>query len=291
MSCGFGKLDLHMHSTMSDGTDTPEELLKKVKAAGISIFAATDHDVVATPALLRKFLKDDDPKLIVGAEFSCKDEQGKYHILGYGFDPSAPELEEIVERCHRIRTGKVDARVEILKTEFGISLPEDRVAKIRALQNPGKPHLAMLMLELGYVKTIAEAFEDYLDQIHVPAGPLVRPEQAIRAILAGGGVPVLAHPFYGSGNELILGEEMENRLRRLLEFGLQGVEAYYSGFTEKLRAQMLALAERYRLYVTAGSDYHGTNKLVKLGDTGLNAGDEYPEGLVNFLRRLIEPCN
>ena len=108
------------------------------------------------------------------------------------------------------------------------------------------------------------------------------PQQAIGAILAAGGVPVLAHPSYGDGDQLILGEEMDARLQRLTGFGLQGVEAYYSGFTARLNREMLAFAARYGLYVTAGSDYHGKNKLVRLGDTGLADAAEGPEGLRRF---------
>ena len=92
-------------------------------------------------------------------------------------------------------------------------------------------------------------------------------------------MPVLAHPFYGSGDQLILGMEMEERLQKLIRFGLEGAEAYYSGFTDKLTRIMLGLAEKYNLYVTAGSDYHGTNKLVRIGETGLEQTSERPENL------------
>ena len=111
----------------------------------------------------------------------------------------------------------------------------------------------------------------------------MRPEEAIRGILSAGGIPVLAHPCYGSGDELILGEDLEWRLRKLMDYGLQGVEAYYSGFPEKLRQEMLSFAAEYGLYVTAGSDYHGANKLVQLGNTGLEATSELPKGFLRFL--------
>lgn len=290
MSCGYGKIDLHMHSTVSDGTDTPEELLEKVKAEGIVIFSVTDHDAIRTAPILQGVLKQSDPRFIPGIEFSCKDELGKYHILGYGFDPAAASMCALVDRSHRIRMEKVLARVEGLKTQFGFSFPKEKVEKLLALDNPGKPHIGRMMIECGYVQSIPEAFEKYLNLIKVPKITPVRPEEAIAAILSGGGIPVLAHPFYGSGSELILGDDMEERLRRMIDFGLQGVEAYYSGFTDKLRGTMLALAKRYDLYITAGSDYHGANKLVKLGDTGLNERDEYPEGLLRFLRRFVDPC-
>ncbi|MBR6426626.1 MAG: phosphatase, partial [Clostridia bacterium] len=111
--------------------------------------------------------------------------------------------------------------------------------------------------------------------------------EAVSAIRKGGGVPVLAHPAYGSGEEIILGETMTSRLSRLTDMGLEGIEAYYSGFTGKIRSEMLALAERFGLYVTAGSDYHGSNKLVMLGDTGLEKSQQLPEGLKKFIARVI----
>ena len=103
---------------------------------------------------------------------------------------------------------------------------------------------------------------------------------------------MLAHPSYGDGDQLILGEEMDQRLRWLMERGLQGVEAYYSGFTGKLNREMLDFARRYGLYVTAGSDYHGKNKMIALGDTGLEDAAEGPEGLLRFLDqvRKEQPC-
>ena len=138
------------------------------------------------------------------------------------------------------------------------------------------------MVRYGYARSKEEAIKDYINKLHFRS-EYVRPEEAIAGILRSGGIPVLAHPVYGSGDQLILGDEMDARLRRLMDFGLRGVEAYYSGFTAKLREQMLAFASQYGLYVTAGSDYHGANKLVALGDTGLGGPDEWPEGLRRFL--------
>ena len=94
---------------------------------------------------------------------------------------------------------------------------------------------------------------------------------------------MLAHPSYGSGDQLILGEEMDERLRKLMDFGLQGLEGFYSGFTARLRGEILSFAERYDLYVTAGSDYHGWNKQVILGDTHFDPAQKMPDGLRRFL--------
>ena len=119
-------------------------------------------------------------------------------------------------------------------------------------------------------------------------GEYVRPEEAIAGILGGGGIPVLAHPSFGDGDQLIIGEEMEARLQRLIGFGLQGVEAFYSGFSPKLRNEMLRFASRFELYVTAGSDYHGKNKLVELGDTGLDESAPPVPGMKRFLAAVLD---
>ena len=280
-----GTIDLHMHSTVSDGTDPPEALPAIVKQAGIGLFALTDHDAVKGCGIIRALRTPEDPAFLTGIEFSCRDEAGRYHILGYGFDPEAESVRRVVDTGHRYRMEKLRARLDFLADRFGFSFSEDDLRALFAQDNPGKPHIGNLMVRYGYAETMKEAIKDYIDQLH-SRSEYVRPEEAIEGILGAGGIPVLAHPCYGSGDELILGEEMDARLRRLMDFGLQGLEAFYSGFTTPLRRAMLDFAARYGLYVTAGSDYHGKNKLIVPGDTGLGADVPWPEGLIRFLEAV-----
>jgi len=275
-------IDLHMHSTVSDGTDTPAGLLNRVRDLGLKYFALTDHDDVKGSRMIRGLLKEGDPVFITGCEFSCRDEEGKYHILGYGFDPDSEAIRQIMDTCHRLRFDKVRGRMEMLQKEFGFHFPSEEIDALYALDNPGKPHIGNLMVKLGYAKSINDAIANFIGKVHYRS-MYIRPEEAISSILAGGGIPVLAHPSYGSGDELILGEEMDERVQKLISFGLQGIEAYYSGFTARLRQANLDLAAKYSLYVTAGSDYHGKNKMVVLGDTGLPDYSEWAEGLYRFL--------
>ena len=282
-----GKIDLHMHTTVSDGTDTPEQILSCVKEAGITLFSVTDHDAVKAGKLIPGLLKKGDPAFLTGVEFSCRDDKGKYHILGYGYNADTDPVQSVVNLGHGYRMNKVRARLDFLDTQYGVSFPEEEIEHLLHLDNPGKPHIGNLMVKYGYAKSKEVAIRDYINHLHFRT-EYVRPEEAIAGILGSGGIPVLAHPFYGSGDQLILGEEMEKRLQRLMDFGLQGVEAFYSGFTDKLRDEMLDYAEKYRLYVTAGSDYHGKNKLVVLGDTGLDTREELPDGLKRFLQAVQE---
>ena len=276
------KLDLHMHTTVSDGTDTPEKLLSIIESSEIDVFSITDHDAVKGCRRIPALLKKNGPRFITGVEFSCRDDGGKYHILGYGYDTEASSVNSLVEKGHGYRMQKVTARLDFLKERFGFAFSEEDVKKLLAMDNPGKPHIGNLMIKYGFAKTREEAIRDFIDQKKFKS-MVISPEEAISGILAGGGIPVLAHPTYGSGDQLILGAEMEQRIRHLMEFGLKGLEAFYSGFTAKIRNELIGFAETFDLYVTAGSDYHGSNKLIVPGDTGLESGEELPKQLRRFL--------
>ena len=280
-----GKIDLHMHTTVSDGSDSPEELLRAVRNTGLVFFAVSDHDAVKGCRIVRGLLGEGDPAFVNGAEFSCRDELGKYHILGYAYDPEAAAMRELVGRGHGLRMKKVKARLDFIRDEFGFSFPEEEIQTLLAMDNPGKPHIGNLMVKYGYAKSKEEAIHEYINRKRFK-NEFVRPEEAIAGILKSGGIPVLAHPAFGSGDELIVGEEMEQRLKRLIGYGLQGVEAFYSGFSPKLKSEMPKYAAQYELYVTAGSDYHGKNKLIPLGDTGMGENTPVPEGMLRFMEAV-----
>lgn len=280
-----GKIDLHIHTTVSDGTDAPESVIGLVKAAGITVFSVTDHDAIKAGKIIRPLLGKDDPRFVPGVEFSCRDKLGKYHILGYGFDPNSTALNQIVNRGKMLRSEKLLDRVDYLRREFGIELPEDEIFQLLAKSNPGKPHLANLMVQYGFAASFREAMEKYLERLP-PAADYIAPEEAIVGIREGGGIPVLAHPVFGSGRERLTAEEMKERLIRLTAVGLEGIEAYYSSFPPEISAWLVSLAEQHHLLVTAGSDYHGTNKSVPLGLTGLPAPADYPDAFRRFLDRV-----
>lgn len=192
------------------------------------------------------------------------------------------EIKALVDHAHAIRMNKVMARLEHLKSQFGIVFPEDEISDLLALDNPGKPHIGNLMVKYGYAETKEIAINQFLNRIRIKSEQL-SPLEAISGILASGGIPVLAHPFFGSGDEMITGSNMEDRMVRLLSYGLKGIEAFYSGFSDELQKEALSIADSFDLLVTAGSDYHGKNKMVKIGDTGLRDGAEYPVRLKHFL--------
>ena len=283
------KIDLHMHSTASDGTDSPEELIEKVKAAGIELFAVTDHDGIDGANKTGQLLlerKETELQFIKGIEFSCRDEFGKYHILGYAYDSETEELKNVVSVAHNNRVEKVQKRLDFLKEEFGFTFKDEDIKDLFKNANPGKPHIANMMIRYGYAASIQGAMKDYLNKKKFP-NAYIRPEVAIQTILKSKGVPVLAHPIYGDGSQMILGDELKDRIERLIDFGLEGLEGYYSGFTPKMISLVTQHAKNYQLYVTAGSDYHGNNKLVQLLDTNLEKTSSGCPELFRFLDRVL----
>ena len=274
-----------MHSAVSDGTDSPTELLSRVQEAGIEIFSLTDHDAIKGCEQILAELRNAEgemPCFVTGVEFSCKDELGKYHMLGYGYDPKGQSIRAVVERGHALRMEKVRARLDFIRNEFGFAFPQEEIDELLAMDNPGKPHIGNLMVKYGYAETKKQAIKEFINKLRM-GDEYIRPEEAIAGILGAGGIPVLAHPCFGDGDQLIVGEEMEARLARLIEMGVQGMEVFYSGFSPRLRDEMHALAEKYHLCITAGSDYHGTNKKIPIGKTGLDEALDYPEGMERFL--------
>ena len=286
-------IDLHMHSTCSDGTDEPLKLLERVRECGLGMFSLTDHDATSGCEIILEKLADSAAGadacfyFLTGVEFSCQDSGGKYHILGYGYDLKAASICRLVKTGHALRMKKLDGRIEFLKDQFGFVFSEEDIAMVKSLPNPGKPHLAQLMLKYGYVETKKEAFHEYLNKKRFKVDH-IRPEKAIEGILGAGGIPVLAHPSYGDGDQIIVGQELRERIEYLMQMGIKGLEAYYSGFTPKLEGELLGYAGEYDLDVTAGSDYHGTNKLIPMGETNLEDTADAAAGLTRFLTTVIE---
>lgn len=260
--------DLHIHSTFSDGTDTPGALLSKVRAAKVDFFSLTDHDCVDGCREIAAALQPNDPLFVCGVELSCEDERGKYHILGYGYDPEKPALRQTVAMTHAVRRRKTENRLDYLEN-LGYRFSADEKSRLLSASNPGKPHFARLLLDNGYASDKTQAFA-IVSGYHGREERL-SPEAAIAAIIQSGGIPVLAHGILADGSKSLSLEEIRSRVSRLQAYGLMGLECFYSGYTPDQREIMLGLARDNSLLVTAGSDYHGDNKPVRLGQT--NAGD------------------
>lgn len=272
--------DLHMHSAASDGTDGAGEMARMVAEAGISVFSLTDHDTVAGADELRA---PDGVVFIPGIEFSCRMSSGKCHILGYGCNRDSEEFKKILTAGENLRRAKLEATLEFLGG-LGVRLPEGEVMRLRSMPSAGKPHISNLMVEYGFAADTEEAME-VIDRCPASSGRL-QAEAVIRGILRSGGVPVWAHPLGGEGEREASRESFDRMLAELMDYGLQGLECFYSKYPLERCLELEREAARNGLCVSGGSDYHGKNKNIAMGT--LNAdGVDIPADRLTVLGRLM----
>ena len=260
------KVDLHIHTTASDGADSPRTLAEKVAAAGLELFSVTDHDTIAGALEMEKIVPQ-GVRYIRGVEFSCVSPAGKCHILGYGYDPDHPAFRGALAEGRRLRLEKLDRRLEQLRRDHGIELTEAERTWLLSLGSPGKPHLGRIIRDRGLAPDLDGAIRGFIRD--VPGRDRIEAKLAIEAILASGGFPVWAHPLGGEGEKRLTEEKFESLLQTLLGYGLRGLECRYSRYGRKESEFLLDHAARWDLVPTGGSDYHGSNKKdIQLGQLG-----------------------
>lgn len=241
--------DLHLHTTASDGTCHPGELVKLAAEVGLAAIAITDHDNVAgiEPAL--KAGATLGVEVIPGVEINTEWHSLEIHILGYYVDWRDEGFLNLLAGLRESRLGRLDRMLDRLRS-VGIHLARDRILAISGEAGVGRPHVARAMVEAGYVASEKEAFERFLAQgqvAYVPRAKLT-PAEAVGEILRVNGIPVLAHPGLLSHDEII---------PDLIAAGLLGLEVFYPEHSEETVARYLALAKARGLLVTGGSDWHG----------------------------------
>ncbi len=257
-------IDLHTHSTASDGTYSPSELVALAKEAGLYALALTDHDTVEGLPEAQAAAERLGVLLVPGVEISVKFEgAGHCHILGYFVDPASKPLRQTLALLKQARAERNLRMVEKLQA-LGVDITLEEVVARAGGGEVGRPHFANLLVEKGVVRSVEEAFERYLKKgapAYVPKARL-SPEEAFSAIREAGGLPVLAHPIHLR----LSPEELARYVAKLKELGLEGLEAYYTDHPSEFTALCLELAQRYDLVPTGGSDFHGHNKPdIKLG--------------------------
>ncbi len=270
----MSRIDLHVHSNVSDGKYTPEEIVTKAAELGLAYLALTDHDSVdgIIPAMeaARAF-----PKLrfIPGVEISTDVPDGEVHVLGYFIDYTDKELGEALKRFRNSRQGRAQGMVAKLR-RLGIDIDEERVQELAGDGTIGRPHIARAMLEKGYIETFTEAFDKYIGR----DGPAyverekMMPEEAVALIIRSHGLPVMAHPFTVT--------EPEAMVASLKAAGLAGIEAYYKDNTDEQTAALVEMADKYGLIVTGGSDYHGIDESHEVALGGVEVPLEVVERLI-----------
>ncbi|WP_024758886.1 PHP domain-containing protein [Streptomyces exfoliatus] len=257
------RIDLHTHSTASDGTDSPAELVRNAAAAGLDVVALTDHDTTRGHAEAIAALPE-GLTLVAGAELSCRLDGVGLHMLAYLFDPEEPALLAERELVRDDRVPRARAMVGKLQ-ELGVPVTWEQVARIAGDGSVGRPHVAEALVELGVVPDVSGAFTpDWLadgGRAYVGKHEL-DPIEAIRLVKAAGGVTVFAHPLAVKRGEVV----PEAAIARLADAGLDGIEVDHMDHDEATRARLRGLAKELGLLTTGSSDYHGSRKTCRLGD-------------------------
>ncbi len=272
-------LDLHVHSSFSDGSETPEALVEQAKAAHVRALALTDHDnAFGVPGFLAA-CRAEDVAGIAGIELSVNIESGTLHILGLGIDPADEALGEALDE---VLQGRTERNLRILDKlqELGFSITFDEVLELAGEDVVGRVHFAQVMVARGWVENVEEAFARYLGrggEAYVDRFRL-QPEEAAALIRGAGGVPVMAHPTTVSQDSA----ELCEAVAKLVDAGLRGIEAYCNGHSPETTLDCLRLAKRFGLLVSGGSDFHGPG--VKPG-VRIGVGN----GTLFVPDRLLEP--
>lgn len=249
-------IDLHLHSNRSDGTDEPEEIINIASGLGLKAVSLTDHDTVDG---IEKALDAANKKgvgFIPGVEVSAE-HTGELHILGYFPDDSYMGINDVLDKMKDARDIRNRKIIDSL-SRVRVDISMDEVLKIANGGVAGKPHIASVLCDKGYAVSISDAFDKYLarGRFAYVEKEKFTPERCIEEILKYRGVPVLAHPILLKMNDF----ELDTFIKRLKEYGLMGIEVYYSLNYPAFTDFSLKIAGKYDLLPTGGSDYHGDNK-------------------------------
>jgi predicted metal-dependent phosphoesterase TrpH len=243
------RIDLHTHSTASDGKLRPSEVVRLAVQLGIGTLALTDHDTTDGAAEAQQAGRELGMDVIAGVEINSEGEHGDAHILGYFVDPSEPRLQEQLEAIRDARVGRARGMLKKLAA-MGMPIEWERLMAMAGdASSIARPHIARAMIEAGYVATTQEAFDTYLSN----TGPAyvnrlrMTMSEAVGFIHGAGGVAVMAH---SAESKLV------HLIPQLVEAGLDGIEVYYPKHTPQQQSELLEIAARYNLVATGGSDFH-----------------------------------
>ncbi len=277
-----GLVDLHVHTTASDGTMSPEQLIHYAHKKGVAVVGITDHDTTAGISEAKKAGELLGVEVISGIEVSVEYE-GEMHILGYFIK----DTQELKDKMIELRAEREERNRKIIKklNDYGMNISWDEVQEAAKGETIGRPHIGMVMVQKGYVRALDSCFKKYLGR-GKPAyvdREKMGPREGIELILQAGGIPVLAHPRYLNMRT----RKLDNLLSELKGFGLEGIEAYYSMNTRNETGQHLRLAIKHGLAVTGGTDFHGINKPevdIGIGRGNMALGSEMVDELKKRLR-------
>jgi len=270
-------VDLHIHSTISDGTLTPEQIVQVAQQKGLTAIAITDHDAIDGIAPAMQAAEGSELRVLPAVEISTEYQGGEVHILGYFIDTHAPRLLgklQMIREARRERAAQIAEKLQ----QLGLAVTAEQIAAEAGAGSIGRPHVASVLVKAGYVRTAQEAFAQYL----IPGRPAyvpryrLTPAEAIQQIIQAGGLAVLAHPGI---------DNAEKWLGELIEQGLGGLEAYHTSHTSGQTRKFLELAEQLGLLVTGGTDSHGPGGPVPVEIGSVEVPDECAQRLLQWAQQ------
>lgn len=286
-------IDLHMHTTYSDGTDTLEKLIDNVIEAGITFFSITDHDtakacrkVLRTEELKQKII-DAKIKFVCGIEFSCIYKGRKIHILAYDIDPNHESVKSLERKLKDLFKEK-DYHRSLAIEKDGYEFSEKSKEFLSSRINIRTPDVARCLFNDGYFDNFEDACQ-YIKAIKYPKEYLFDAVEVIEEMSKIGAKVVWAHSIFGLKQSHISYEKIEEFIKELKPRGLQGLECYYSLYNKEEIAELLKIARKYDLFITCGSDYHGKNKEIKLlerSDDGSKV-NEHDINIIHTFKNVI----
>lgn len=251
-------VDLHMHTTASDGLCTPTEVVQMAHKLELAAIAITDHDTVAGIEEAQFMAEKLHLEVVPGVEISTREQGKEIHVLGYFIDVQDKSFTAFLSRQRNVRQQRNEMVIEKLRS-LGIAITMDEVlrkkkSKTRQI-NVGRPHIAEVLIDKGVVRSMDEAFEKYLGEggMAYSTPPRITPAEAIKHIREAGGVPVLAHPGLYGDDQLV---------EKIIQEGLVGIEVYHPDHTQRMERIYQQLAKKHNLIITGGSDFHGEREGV-----------------------------
>ena len=279
----MGYIDLHIHTTESDGTLTPSEVVRYAKKKGLKVIAITDHDTIEGNKEALEEGKKIGLDVLTGVEISVGCPYGTMHLLGYCIDIDNSFIKERLEFLQKVRSERNVKIFDKLKG-LGIGIDYNDVLQIAGGEQVGRPHFAKAMIKKGYANSHQDAFDRFLKK----GGPAYvdrfrfEPQEAIGIILNCGGIPVLAHPFTLGDLEP---KELEDFVVELNSLGLKGIEVFYPDHTDRQVADYRCLAEKLGILITGGSDFHGDGKPdVDIGT--YNGSNEVSLSVIKTMKKM-----
>jgi len=275
------RIDLHVHSTASDGKHSPRAIIEKAAALGLTYIALSDHDTVdgIVPAL-QAAVSFPGLNVIPAVEISTDTPEGQAHVLGYFIDYTSADLAEALDGFRNSRQRRARAMITRLG-DLGIKIEWQRVQEIAGEGSVGRPHIAQAMMEKKYIESFAEAFDKYIGYgcpAYVERDKMT-PVEAAELIVRSGGLPVLAHPNTVTNPEKLVSD--------LKAAGLAGIEAYYKDYNAAETERLVDMADRYNLVATGGTDYHGIDDETEVMLGGVNVPMESVERLIALANKYV----